>query len=81
MFEKCQIISLHALQKWDVSNGVDFSEMFRECKKLKDVRPLVFWNVSKGTHFNNMFAKCQAIFNLDSLKKWKMTSSQFNSMK
>ena len=81
MFEKCQIISLHALQKWDVSNGVDFSEMFRECKKLKDVRPLVFWNVSKGTHFNNMFAKCPAIFNLDSLKKWKMTSSQFNSMK
>ena len=55
--------------------------MFHECKKLKDVRPLVFLNVSKGTHFNNMFAKCPAIFNLDSLKKWKMTSSQFNSMK
>ena len=44
------------VSNWNVSNGVDFSEMFRGCKNFNC--DLSQWNVSNGEDFTSMFAYC-----------------------
>ena len=42
------------LEKWNVSNGTDFSSMFCGCKSLKDIKPLEKWNLKENS-FKGMF--------------------------
>ena len=43
------------LEKWTVSKGINYSEMFRECSLLSDIKPTEKWNVSSGIDFEGMF--------------------------
>ena len=49
MFRGCSNLSdIKALEKWNVSNGNNFTHMFRGCSKLSDIKALEKWNVSKS---------------------------------
>jgi len=53
MFSDCSSLSdIKSLEKWNVSNGTNFSDMFSWCTLLSDIKSLEKWNISKGTHFN-----------------------------
>ena len=53
MFYECSSLSdIKSLQKWNVSNGKDFSNMFHECHSLSDIKSLQNWK-----DFKNMFDK------------------------
>ena len=52
MFHGCSSLSnIKPLEKWNVSNGTNFSGMFRGCSSLSDIKSLENWNVSNGTDF------------------------------
>jgi hypothetical protein len=49
MFQGCSSLSdIKALEKWNVTNGNNFSGMFQGCSSLLDIKPLEKWNVSKS---------------------------------
>ena len=44
MFNGCESLSnIKGLEKWNVSNGNNFSEMFSGCKSLSDIKGLKNW--------------------------------------
>ena len=52
MFHECSSLSdIKALEKWNVSNGKDFSYLFSWCSSLSDIKVLENWNVSNGNNF------------------------------
>ena len=49
MFMECSSLSdIKGLEKWNVSNGNNFSCMFYGCSSLSDIKALEKWNVSKS---------------------------------
>ena len=58
MFYRCTI-DINQLKNWDVSNGTDFSEMFKDCNNLYDASILNSWNVSVSATKTNMFYRTQ----------------------
>ena len=55
MFYNCSSLKvIKPLEKWDVSNGTDFSWMFYYCSSLTDIKPLEKWNLNENT-FKNIF--------------------------
>ena len=65
---------------WNVSNGVNFSNMFSECS-FEDSRSLSLWNVSNGTNFSYMFGYCDCLKNLEGLSRWNVSNGvDFNEM-
>ena len=52
MFSGCSLLSnIESLEKWDLSNGKDFSFIFKECSSLSDIKGIEKWNVSNGNNF------------------------------
>ena len=52
MFGICPKLSdIKPLEKWNVSNGNNFSNMFSFCSILSDIKPLEKWDVSNGIDF------------------------------
>ena len=49
----CELNDIKPLEKWNVSNGNDFSRMFYLCS-LKDKKPLEKWNIEEN-NFKSMF--------------------------
>ena len=46
MFSKCSLlIDAKPLEKWNVSNGNNFNNMFWKCSSILDLNPLQNWNV------------------------------------
>ena len=43
---------INCLSTWNVSNGIDFSEIFRDCKKLTNIKAPENWDVSNGIYFH-----------------------------
>ena len=59
MFSNCsQLSDIKVLEKWNVSNGNNFSYMFYGCSQLSDIKALEEWNVSNGNNFKGMFYYC-----------------------
>ena len=57
MFYECRLLrDIKGLEKWNVSNGNNFSWMFSGCSSLSDIKGLEKWNVSNGNNFNDMFS-------------------------
>ena len=76
MFSGCSSLSnIKGIEKWNVSNGVNFSNMFAHCESLLDIKPLEKWNVSKGTYFIDMFARCLLLSDIKPLEKWNVSNS------
>ena len=49
MYSCCSALSdIKALEKWNVSNGKDFYQMFWNCSKLYNIEALEKWNISKS---------------------------------
>ena len=72
---------INCLSTWDVSNGKDFTSIFRGCKKLTNIKALKYWDVSNGIYFENMFCKCSSLADLSPLKNWKVSNgTNFSSM-
>ena len=69
-----------SLEKWNVSKGNNFSNMFSGCSSLKDISPLIRWNVSNCNNFQNMFLGCSSLTDIKSLKKWNVSNDIFKSM-
>ena len=62
MFRNCSSLSdIKSLEKWNVSNGNNFSCMFSGCKSLSDIKSLEKWNVSNGNIFSDMFNGCSSL--------------------
>ena len=54
MFYRCSSLrDIKGLEKWNVSNGNNFSYMFYGCSSLLDIKGLEKWNISK-TLLNNI---------------------------
>ena len=75
--ESLQDIS--ALERWNVSNGTDFSWMFYSCRSLQDISALEDWNVSNGTDFSYMFSFCTALQDISALKSWNVSNGKYFS--
>ena len=59
MFYACKSLSeIKGLEKWNVSNGINFCYIFYECSTLSDIKGLEKWNVSNGNDFNSKFYGC-----------------------
>ena len=53
MFNYCSNLSdIRPLEKWDVSNCIDFSSMFYGCKSLSDLKPLEAWKIQNKVIYN-----------------------------
>jgi surface protein len=57
------------VSEWDVSKGINFYYMFRECYKFDP--DLSNWDVSNGLYFGCMFYECKS-FNSD-LSRWDVS--------
>ena len=54
MFIACSSLKdIKSLEKWNVSNGNNFSGMFYKCSSLNDLKSLKNWKLSKE-HFNSL---------------------------
>ena len=52
MFCNCESLSdIKGLEKWNVSNGNNFSYMFSNCYKLSDIKGLENWQ----NHYKNIY--------------------------
>ena len=84
MFYECSSLSdIGPLEKWNVSNGKDFSCMFSWCTSLSDIKPLEKWNILNGINFNHIFYNCSHLLNLLNLKtldKWKNLNKNFGNI-
>ena len=70
--------SLAAKLKYsDTSNGTNFSNMFRDCKKSTSIPAL---DTSNGTNFSYMFRFCKALTSIPQLNLTKATTNKFTSM-
>lgn len=56
MFRDSSAAGWPGLQRWDVSNILDFNTMFYNCPNFN--QDLSTWRTSSGKHFGHMFAKC-----------------------
>ena len=55
MFSNCPSLNdIKPLEKWNVSNGTNFSFMFYNCKSLNDIKPLEKWKL-KENDYKGMF--------------------------
>ena len=57
------------LEKWNVSNGINFKGMFCGCSSLKGIKGLRYWIVSKGEEFETMFFWMHLFNRYNSFKK------------
>ena len=48
------ISDIKALRNWNVSNGINFTWIFRGCSSLLNIKELENWNTSENG-FSNMF--------------------------
>ena len=72
MFNKCSKLSyLNPLEKWNVSQGNNFSFMFYDCH-ISNIIPLENWKVSSGSNFSLMFRGCIFTLDLTPLQKWNL---------
>ena len=74
MFDYCKLSDLKPLQNWDVSNCINFSNMFQSCSFINDLKELENWNVSKGENFSSMFGGCFGLSNLKWIKNWNVSN-------
>ena len=52
MFLECSSLSdIKSLEKWNVSNGINFSYMLGGCSSLSNLKTLEKWNVSNRNIF------------------------------
>jgi Mycoplasma protein of unknown function, DUF285 len=54
----CRQVRFADLSGWNVSNGINFSFMFRGCQNFRGGTVLSRWNVGRGTNFKGMFVGC-----------------------
>jgi Mycoplasma protein of unknown function, DUF285 len=59
------------LSGWDVSNGTNFSYMFRGCENFRGGAVLSLWNVGRGNSFKGMFSGC--IFFQGDVSHWNVS--------
>ena len=73
--------SIKGLEKWNISNGNDFSDMFNGCSSLSDIKSLEKWNVSNGNNFSCMFRQCSSLYDIKPLEKWNVSNgNNFSGM-
>ena len=75
MFNKCEMNSLSVFRSWTVTKGENFSFMFSNIKKLKDIDAIKNWNVSNGTNFSSMFANCNLI-DITPIRLWNVSNGR-----
>ena len=74
MFYGCTSLSnIKPLEKWNVSNCTNFSNMFNGCTSLCDINSLENWDVSNSNSFSYMFYGCSSLSNIKSLEKWNVS--------
>ena len=69
----CSLIAQHGLEKWNVSNGKDFSYIFSGCSLL-DIKELQNWNVSNGNNFRGIFCRCSSLSDIKGLENWNVSN-------
>ena len=80
MFFRCKSLvnidlsNIDALKNWNVSNGINFRNMFAFCKHISNIDALKNWNVSNGKHFAGMLGRCESLSNIDALKNWNVSN-------
>ncbi len=57
---------------WIVSNGRNFSKMFKNCTDFNC--DIINWDVSSGEKFTGMFTNCSNAFNQD-LSRWNVSNA------
>ena len=57
------------LEKWNVENVNNMSDMFNGCSTLTNVNGLEKWKVSNVTNTSYMFSGCKNLEDVDDLKK------------
>ena len=65
-------------EKWNVSNGNNFSLMFYKCSSLSNIKPIEKWDISKGDSFFSIFYNCSSSLDKRSLEKWKHLNEKFS---
>ena len=72
LFKESKISSLGNINRFDVSNVTDMSELFSVCSSLKgSLEPLASWDTSNVTNMKEMFSSCTRIYgSLTPLNSW-----------
>ena len=55
----------------DISNVIDISWMFYNCKSLCSLPDISKWNISKVNDISGMFSDCSSLIFLPDISKWK----------
>ncbi len=76
LFEYSKISSLGNINRFDVSNVTDMSELFSGCLFLTgSLDPLASWDTSNVTNMNHMFYNCESITGpLTPLNSWNTSN-------
>ena len=62
MFNECsKLSSIKGLEKWNVSCGEDYSDMFGGCLSLSSIKEIQNWSISNGKYFTYMFRNCSSL--------------------
>ena len=73
--------NINCLSTWNVSNGTDFTSLFRSCKKLSNIEALKNWDVSNGISFRDIFCGCNLLSDITPLKNWNVSKGKnFSAM-
>ena len=59
------------LDKWDVYNITDFSNIFAYCTDLEEVRGIEYWNMSNAQNCRSMFKNCISLTTIN-ISDWKL---------
>ena len=70
-FQYMNCTHIIGLDKWDVSNITDFSNVFAYCTYLEEVRGTEYWNMSNAQNCRSMFKNCISLTTID-IDNWKL---------
>ena len=64
------IKSLGNIDKFDVSNVTNMSNLFKNCVYLTSLNDLKNWNISNVTNMSHMFSGCKNLSDISGLSNW-----------
>ena len=79
IFANTNIKMIPNISKWNTSNIINMSGIFKGCKFLFSIPDISKWDTSKVTNFSSMFWGCSNLEELPDLSKWN--TSKVKTMK
>ncbi len=70
LFRNCDLRSVEACKKWDISNSAGMAETFKGNVHLKSLKGLEDWDITNPHTFSGMVEGCTELTDISALNNW-----------